>query len=173
MQWLSAKSGIDQYKASQREKVNVTPETLVEYASKSVQVFNTGHPEVVTSPKFDFIKSNLKGYYYTIHCDICNKRCRKVYSVTLPIEGQSYLKLLCYKCAGVKYKRKTVAEKFGLKLLRNPELLLEINIERLTGKNLMAFMEAQFLLDTIREKAENKAFALGYHPYPVTPDFDE
>lgn len=157
MNILEAKYYVDTFLASTVGKKDFTPDEIIKkiFENESMTV-GEEHP-ITAKPKMGYIPSNIKGYYYIIYCDSCNKRCRKVYPLTINYNGTKVLRFLCNRCAGRKYERKKEDEKRALGYLLHPESIPYENINNMPLKQSMALLEAGFIQDTIRERAEKNA----------------
>lgn len=153
---IEAKRCINDFLASSLGKKNYSPTELVDNVQKCTRITVTmgDGDSVVGSPRLGYIKSNIKSFYYVIFCDSCNARCRKAYPTRMFINDAKVLKFLCGKCAGKKYERKKEYEKRALEYLFHPEKLGSMNYRNLSLKQSMAILEAGFIEDKIRERAE-------------------
>ncbi len=157
MQVLEAKSYVERFLASSEGKKFNTPDEMINMISKYTNITLGDDTPVSGTPKLGYIKSNLKGEYYIIYCDACSAKCRKSYPTILNIGGSKVMKFLCGKCAGKKYERKKEYERRALEYLFHPEKLGSMNYRNLSLKQSMAILEAGFIEDKIRERAERNA----------------
>lgn len=153
MSVLEAKSFIDKAVTSYIKRKNLSPEEIIESIKDKVFVYMDDNQDIKASPRLGYVKSNIKGYYYIIHCDSCNARCRKVYPTKININDGAKLYLLCGKCAGKKYERRKEYEKKALDYLLHPEKLQYVNVNNLPLKECLAILEAGFIEEKIRERA--------------------
>lgn len=157
MNTLEAKTCVDKLLSSSAGKKKYTPEEMIKMLQTSTRITLGDNDLIGATPVMGYINSNIKGVYYIIYCDSCNARCRKVYPTFLNINGNKVLKFLCNKCAGVKYERKKEYEKRALDILLHREKLQYLNPNNLSLKDGLAWIEAGFIEDKIRERASKNA----------------
>jgi hypothetical protein len=156
MQVIEARNLVNTLLSSYKGEKIKNPEHIIDAVNKFSKItLGKDTDEVSGSPRVGYIKSNLKSVYYIIYCDRCNARCRKLYPTKLNINSERVLKFLCNKCAGVKYKRKDEYEKRALDYLLHPEKLYNFNVNNLRTRDSLAILEAQFMEEKIRERAEH------------------
>ena len=151
---LEAKNYINKAIISHIEKKNLAPEEMIDKIKGKVFVYLDDDQSVKNTPRIGYIKSNIKGHYYIIYCDSCNARCRKVYPTKINMNNDIQLKFLCGKCAGRKYERKKEYEKKALEYLLHPERMKYIDFDNIPLKDCLAILEAGFIKDKIRQRAE-------------------
>jgi hypothetical protein len=128
--------------------------SLVKLCSKSIHYILSDGSEEKFYPRFGYIKSNIKGEYFVIFCDSCNSKCRKVYIKTLTFESKNIIKFLCFRCAGVRYRRRTVSEKKAFQLITNPNSYHFISKSR--HSDVFAILEAEFIREEFRNNTQKK-----------------
>jgi hypothetical protein len=128
---------------------------LAELCSKSVFYTLKHNPEEKFHPRIGFIKSNIKGDYFCIYCDSCNSRCLKATVHTLTFDSKEIIKFLCFRCSGKKYRRSTASEKKAFQLIQDPESYIT-NFSKFSYKDTLAFLEAEFLREQVREDLTRK-----------------
>jgi len=153
MNSVNTKDLIDNFKVSFKNSFQDT-ESLVKLCSKSIYYILGDGSDEKFYPRFGYIKSNIKGDYFIIFCDSCNSRCRKTYIKTLTFESKNVIKFLCFKCAGVRYKRRTVSEKKAFQLITNPNSFHFISKSRYS--DVLAFLEAEFIREEFRSNNHKK-----------------
>ena len=156
MNTLEAKSYVEKFKAS-TGGITYTPDETVNMIKKYTNITLGAENTVSGVPRLGYISSNIKGVYYIIYCDSCSAKCRKAYATVINIGGSKVMKFLCGKCAGKKYERKKEYERRALDYLLHPEKLGRANFNNLSLKQSMAILEAGFIEDNIRERAEKNA----------------
>lgn len=157
MNVLETKSYVERFLASSQGKKFNTPDEMINMITKYTNITLGDENPVSGTPRMGYIRSNLKGVYYIVYCDACNAKCRKSYPTILNIAGTKVMKFLCGKCAGKKYERKKEYERRALEYLFHPEKLGSINYRNMSLKQSMAILEAGFIEDKIRERAERNA----------------
>ncbi len=157
MQTLEVKSYVKRFLASSEGKKFNTPDEMINMISKYTNITLGDDNPVSGTPRLGYIKSNLKGEYYVIYCDACGAKCRKSYPTILNIGGSKVMKFLCGKCVGKKYERRKEYERRALEYLFHPEKLGSMNYRNLSLKQSLAILEATFIEDNIRERAEKNA----------------
>jgi hypothetical protein len=147
MNSANVKDLVDNFKISLKNQVPET-DNLVNLCSTSIHyILGDGSTEKFY-PRFGYINSNLKGNYFVIYCDSCNAKCRKIHIKVLTLESKNIIKFLCFKCAGVRYRRRTVSEKKAFQLITNPNSYHFISKSR--HSDVLAFLEAEFIRDEFR-----------------------
>lgn len=131
-----------------------TPAETIDLVTKYTRITLGDEKTVSGTPKLGYIPSNIKGVYYVIFCDNCNAKCRKAYPTLLNIRGDKVMKFLCGKCAGKKYERKKEYERKALEYLLHPNKLAGLNYNNLPLKQCLAVLEAGFMEEKLRERAE-------------------
>lgn len=104
-----------------------------------------------------YLKSNIKGEYYVVICDICSARCRKAYVKKVVICNVPEAKVLCGKCARIKYKRKTPSEREALKLAYDPEKWDWVVQNSGNMRSCLLALEAMYVRDELEKKARKLA----------------
>ncbi len=135
---------------------DATPDEIAEAISDSIetQVKDTyNDSELRAKITIDYLKSNLKGYYYCVVCDICAAKCRKAYVKKIVVSNVPIAKVLCGKCAKIKYKRKTREEKRALRYALNPRLA-ECTLEGNNPREGLVALEAFYIRRQLEDKAE-------------------
>lgn len=135
------------------------PEEVIRAISSSVQtkVIDRFTEKEINAPiTVTYLKSNIKGNCYFIVCDICSARCRKAYLKEVWFNQNPVDKVLCGKCARIKYKRKTVEEKKAIDLVLHPEKMMTV-LKNRNFKNALIALEAWNLREKLEEKAERLA----------------
>lgn len=135
---------------------NAPPEEIAKAVSGTMQVqvkdtYNEG--ELNAKVTLSYLKSNLRGYYFCVICDLCRARCKKAYVKKISISYIPVAKVLCGKCAGIKYKRKTEEEKRALEYIFNPQLA-EQALENHNLKQSMIALEAFIIRRQLEERGE-------------------
>lgn len=135
---------------------DVSPEEIVKVVSSTMQVqakdtYNDG--ELNAKVTVDYIKSNLKGYYFCVVCDICGAKCRKAYIKKVCTNNVPIAKVLCGKCARIKYKRKTREEKRALEYVFNPQLAERALVSHNLKESMIA-LEAFTIRKQIEDRGE-------------------
>lgn len=130
------------------------PEEIAKAVSSTMQIqvkdtYNGG--ELNAKVTCNWIKSNLKGYYFCVVCDLCGAKCRKAYVKKISVSNVPVAKVLCGKCARIKYKRKTKEEKKALEYVFNPQLAERV-LKSNNLKESMVVLEAF----AIRKQIENR-----------------
>ncbi|KKP51746.1 hypothetical protein A3K01_03980 [candidate division WWE3 bacterium RIFOXYD1_FULL_43_17] len=156
MNILETKSYVESFIASSNGK-KYTPDEMINMIKKYTNITLGDENPVSGTPSLGYINSNIKGVYYIIYCDACNAKCRKSYPTILNINGNKVMKFLCGSCAGKKYERKKEYERKALEYLLHPEKLGSMNYRNLSLKQSLAILEAGFIEDKIRERAEKNA----------------
>ena len=156
MNILEAKSYVERSLASSNGKI-FTPDETINMIKDCTKITLGEEDPVSGTPRLGYLNSNIKGVYYIIYCDNCNAKCRKSYPTILNIAGSKVLRFLCGKCVGKKYERKKEYERRALEYLFHPEKLGSMNYHNLPLKQCMAILEAGFIEDKIRERAEKNA----------------
>ncbi len=154
MNTLEAKPYVERFLASIEGKRFSTPEETIEMIGKYTNITLGDESPTSGTPRLGYIASNIKGVYYIIYCDNCNAKCRKCYPTLLNISGAKVMKFLCGRCAGKKYERKKDYEKRALEYLLHPNKLAHLNYNNLSLRQSLALLEASFMEDRIRERAE-------------------
>lgn len=154
MNYANVKDLVDNFKISLKNQVLKTDD-LVKLCSKSIHYLLGNGSTEKFYPRFGYISSNLKGNYYVIYCDSCNSKCRKIHIKVLTLESKNIIKFLCFKCAGVRYRRRTVSEKKAFQLIQDPECYIT-NFSKFSYKDTLAFLEAEFLREQVREDLNKK-----------------
>lgn len=103
--------------------------------------------------KLGYQKSNIKGVYYLLLCDICNRKCRKVYCKKILTNSEPKKFVLCGKCAQIRYKKKTRSENLAIKLLINPKLYEYYASQKLTSNTAILLLQVDYLKDRIEKEA--------------------
>jgi len=154
MNSANVKDLVDNFKISLKNQVPKI-DSLIKLCSKSVHyVLGDGSTEKFY-PRFGYIGSNLRGNYYVIYCDSCNAKCRKIHIKVLTFESKNIIKFLCFRCAGVRYRRSTASEKKAFQLIQDPESYIN-NFSKFSYKDTLAFLEAEFLREQVREDLTRK-----------------
>lgn len=135
---------------------NASPEEIAKAVSSTmqVQVRDTYHDgELNAKVTCNYIKSNLKGYYFCVVCDLCGAKCRKAYVKKICVNNIPVAKVLCGKCARIKYKRKTQEEKRAIKYALNPQLA-EYLLKSGNMKDSMIALEAFSIRRELEDRGE-------------------
>jgi len=134
---------------------DASPEEIAKTVSSTMEVqvkdmYNDG--ELSAKVSVDYIKSNLRGFYFCVVCDICAAKCRKAYVRKIVVGNIPVGKVLCGKCARIKYKRRTEADKRAIMYALNQEMAGQV----LKTKNLN---EGLVVLESveIRKQLEDRA----------------
>lgn len=135
---------------------NASPEEIAKVVSSTMQVqvkdtYNEG--ELNAKVTVDYIKSNLKGYYFCVICDLCAANCRKAYVKKICVSNVPVAKVLCGKCARIKYKRKTDIEKRAINYALNLELAKSV-LKMNNLKESLVVLEAFDIRRQLEERAE-------------------
>ena len=153
MNFVNTKDLVDNFRVSLKNCPQDS-DSFLKLCSKSIHyILNDGTNDKFY-PRFGSIKSNIKGEYFVIFCDSCNSKCRKIYIKTLTFESRNVIKFLCFKCAGVRYRRRTVSEKKAFQLITNPNSYHFISKSRYS--DVLAFLEAEFIRDEFRSNNHKK-----------------
>jgi len=153
MNFVKTKDLIDNFRVSIKNP-HQDSDTLIKLCSKSIHYILGDGSKDKFYPRFGSIKSNIKGEYFVIFCDSCNSKCRKIYIKTLTFETKNLIKFLCFKCAGVRYRRRTVSEKKAFQLITNPNSYHFISKSRYS--DVLAFLEAEFIREEFRSNTHKK-----------------
>jgi hypothetical protein len=142
--------------------VGESPDKILRFLNENLQLQVTlPNDELVNfQPTYCYHQSNIKGYYFLFECDSCGNGCLKAYVKSMNTYDGYITKLLCGRCAGIKYKRKSIHEKRALKIALNPERMNAMIMSGNVNSQLMGLTAAYFR-DEIREKAHKMWDKLG------------
>jgi hypothetical protein len=153
MNSANVKNLVDNFKISLKNQVPET-DTLVKLCSKSIHYLIGDGSTEKFYPRFGYIGSNLKGEYFIVYCDSCNSKCRKIHIKVLTLESKNIIKFLCFRCAGVRYRRRSVSEKKAFQLITNPNSYHFISKSH--HSDVLAFLEAEFIRDEFSSNNHKK-----------------